>query len=84
MPDLDDGDGMEAIIHFKEDSEVPLPYPKPILARELLTSPWLGLHREVLDPADYAATVLPLQGFQLLDGGWLDAELIVVHGASYL
>jgi hypothetical protein len=84
MSDLDDGDSMEAVVHLKKDSEIPLPKPKPVLSDQFFTSLWPRFHGEVLNLSDDAAPVLGLEGLQLFDRRGFDAELIVCHGVSDL
>jgi hypothetical protein len=62
MSDLDDCDGAEAVVHLKQDSEIPLTKSKPVLSGELFASWWSRVHREVLNLADDATRVLGLKG----------------------
>jgi hypothetical protein len=62
MSDLDDGHGAEAVVHLKQDSEIPLPKPRPVLSGELFAPLRLRIHREVLNLADDAAPVFGLKG----------------------
>jgi len=62
MSNLDNGHGAEAVVHLKQDSEVPLTKPKPVLSGELFASLRSRFHREVLNLADDAAPVLGLEG----------------------
>ena len=61
MCDLDDGNDLLAVVHLKQDSEIPLPQSKPFLSGEFFASLWPGFIREVLDFADPSAPVLRLQ-----------------------
>ena len=61
VSDLDDRDGLEVVVNLKEDSEIPLPKPKPVLSGESFASLRPRFYREVLDLADNAAPVLGLE-----------------------
>ena len=61
MPDLDDGDSAEAVVHLKQDSEITLTKPKPVLSGELFASLRSRFHREVLNLADDSTPVLGLK-----------------------
>ena len=62
VSDLDDRDGLEVVVNLKEDSDIPLPKPKPVLSGEFFAAVRTRFYREVLDLADDAAPVLGLEG----------------------
>ena len=84
MSYLDDGDGLEAVVHLKQDSELSLPKPEPVPRSEFFASLRPRFFSEGLDLADDPTPVLGLEGIQLFDRRGLDSDLIVCHGASDL
>ena len=84
VSDLHDGHGLSAVIHFEEDSKVPLSKSEAVLAGEFFTPAWPRFYGKVLNLADDATPVLGLEVLQLFYRRWFDTEIIVCHGVSDL
>jgi len=84
VSDLHDGHGLRAVIHFEEDSEVPLSKSEAVLSGEFFTPAWPRFYGEVLNLADDATPVFGLEILQLWYCRRFDMEIIVCHGVSDL